>query len=96
MMAFSRAPHDQDSSPHIRSASWIHEAGSLLAPTSLVLRGCYEALPMREGPPPAVLTVQLMLNDRGRLALDKTLGGAIDRVEGVVMSQGSDSCTIAV
>jgi hypothetical protein len=51
---------------------------------------------MREGPPPAVLTVQLMLNDRGRLALDKTLGGAIDRVEGVVMSQGSDSCTIAV
>ncbi len=36
------------------------------------------------------------MNDKGRLAVADKLGGSVDRVEGVVTAQNSDSYTISV
>jgi hypothetical protein len=40
--------------------------------------------------------VQLVLNDKGRVAVADKLGNAVDKVEGTITAQNSDSYTIAV
>jgi hypothetical protein len=40
--------------------------------------------------------VQLVLNDKGRVAVSDKLGSAVDKVEGTITAQNSDSYTIAV
>jgi hypothetical protein len=62
----------------------------------MLLQGCYETLPLQQGPPPAAVTVQLVMNDKGRLAISDKLGGSVDRVEGVVTAQNTDSYTISI
>ncbi len=37
-----------------------------------------------------------MLNDKGRLAVSDKLGSAVDKVEGTITAQNSDSYTLAV
>lgn len=68
----------------------------MLSTLALLLQGCYETLPLQQGPPPATAGVQLVLNDKGRLAVSDKLGSAVDRVEGTLTAQNSDSYTIAV
>ena len=68
----------------------------MLSTLALLLQGCYETLPLQQGPPPATAGVQLVLNDKGRLAVSEKLGGAVDRVEGMITAQNSDSYTLAV
>jgi hypothetical protein len=63
---------------------------------AILLQGCYETLPLQEGPPPATAGVQLVLNDKGRDEVSTMLGSAVDRVEGTVIAQNSDSYTLAV
>jgi hypothetical protein len=63
---------------------------------AMLLQGCYETLPLQEGPPPATAGVQLVLNDKGRDEVSTTLGSAVDRVEGTIIAQNSSSYTIAV
>ena len=71
-------------------------AGAFLSTLALLLQGCYETLPLQQGPPPTSVTVRLALNDKGRVAVADKLGSAVDKVEGVVTAQNSDSYTIAV
>jgi hypothetical protein len=71
-------------------------AGASLSTLALLLQGCYETLPLQQGPPPATVTVRLVLNDKGRAALSDKLGSAVDRVEGMITAQNSDSYTLAV
>ena len=68
----------------------------MLSTLALLLQGCYETLPLQQGPPPATAGVQLVLNDKGRLAVSDKLGSAVDKVEGTLTAQNSDSYTIAV
>lgn len=68
----------------------------MLSTLALLLQACYETLPLQQGPPPATAGVQLVLNDKGRLAVSDKLGSAVDRVEGTLTAQNSDSYTIAV
>jgi hypothetical protein len=63
---------------------------------AILLQGCYETLPLQEGPPPATAGVQLVLNDKGREEVSAMLGSAVDRVEGTVIAQNADSYTLAV
>jgi hypothetical protein len=53
-------------------------------------------MPLEQGATPTTVAVQLVLNDKGRVAVGDKLGGAVDKVEGMVVSQNSDSYTIAV
>jgi hypothetical protein len=62
----------------------------------LLLQGCYETLPLQQGSAPATVSVQLVMNDKGRLAIADKLGASVDRVEGVVTAQNADSYTLAV
>lgn len=63
----------------------------------MLLQGCYETLPLQEGAAPAATAgVQLILNDKGRVAVTDKLGGAVDRVEGTITAQNADSYTVAV
>jgi len=63
---------------------------------AMLLQGCYETLPLQEGPPPSTVAVQLVLNDKGRDEISSMLGGAVDKVEGTVIAQNSSSYTMAV
>jgi hypothetical protein len=63
---------------------------------ALLLQGCYETLPLQQGPPPTAAGVQVVLNDKGRVAVSDKLGSAVDKVEGMITSQNQDSYTIAV
>ena len=71
-------------------------AGASLSTLALLLQGCYETLPLQQGPPPATVSLQLVLNDKGRVAVSDRLGSAVDRVEGMLTAQNSDSYTLAV
>ena len=71
-------------------------AGASLSTLALLLQGCYETLPLQQGPPPATVSVQFVLNDRGRVAVADKLGSAVDRVEGMLTAQNSDTYTLAV
>ena len=71
-------------------------AGACLSTLALLLQGCYETLPLQQGAPPATAGVQLVLNDKGRAAVSDKLGSAVDKVEGVITAQNSDSYTISV
>jgi hypothetical protein len=51
---------------------------------------------MQEGAPPTTSGVQLVLNDKGRLDVSGKLGSAVDKVEGTLIAQNSDSYTLAV
>jgi len=62
----------------------------------MLLQGCYETLPLQQGSAPATVSVQLVMNDKGRLAVADKLGGSIDRVEGMVTAQNADSYTLSV
>jgi hypothetical protein len=53
-------------------------------------------LPLEQGAPPTAVSVQLLVNDKGRLDVSQKLGSAVDKVEGVVTAQTSDSYTLAV
>jgi hypothetical protein len=53
-------------------------------------------LPLQQGAPPATAGVQLVLNDKGRVGVAEKLGAAVDKVEGTLTAQSSDSYTIAV
>jgi hypothetical protein len=53
-------------------------------------------LPLEEGAPPTAVTVQLTMNDKGRLDVSQKLGTAVDKVEGVITAQSSDSYTLSV
>lgn len=70
--------------------------GAVLSTLALLLQGCYETLPLQQGPAPATVTVQLVMNDKGRLAVADKLGGSVDKVEGVVTAQNADSYTISI
>ena len=63
---------------------------------ALLLQGCYETLPLQQGSPPASVGVQLILNDKGRVAVGDRLGSAVEKIEGTITAQNSDSYTIAV
>jgi len=62
----------------------------------MLLQGCYETLPLQQGPPPAVETVQLLLNDKGRVNVTEKLGSGVGKVEGTVTAQDATSYTVAV
>jgi hypothetical protein len=62
----------------------------------MLLQGCYETLPLQQGSAPATVSVQLVMNDKGRLAVADKLGGSVDRVEGMVTAQNADSYTLSV
>jgi len=70
--------------------------GAFLSSLALLLQGCYETLPLEQGAPPVAAGVQLALNDKGRVEVASTLGSGVDRVEGMITSQTSDSYTLAV
>src|SRR5579862_2117996 len=71
-------------------------AGALLAAWSLVLQACYESTPLQQGTPPATQRVELVLNDKGRAAVQEKLGPAVDKVEGLVVSEDDASYTMSV
>jgi len=60
------------------------------------VQGCYESLPLQQGPAPAVERVELVLNDQGRAALAERLGPMVGKVEGQIFSQDDGSYTISV
>jgi len=62
----------------------------------MLLQGCYETLPLQQGPPPSTVTVQLSLNDKGRVAVGDKLGTGVAKIEGVVTAQDAQSYTVAV
>ena len=62
----------------------------------MLLQGCYETLPLQQGPPPAVETVQLLLNDKGRVNVAEKLGTGVAKVEGNVTAQDATSYSVAV
>lgn len=70
--------------------------GALLALCGLGLQGCYESLPLQQGPAPTGVRVELVLNDQGRAALSDRLGPAVDQVEGDMVAQDGSSYTMAV
>jgi hypothetical protein len=72
------------------------KAGAVLAAWALLLQGCYESLPLQQAPPPAGVRVELVLNDQGRAALSDKLGTAVDKVEGLLVSQEGESYTMEV
>ncbi len=74
----------------------VRLAGSFLSAFALLLQGCYTTLPLEQGAPPTSVEVQLLMNDKGRLDVSQKLGSAVDKVEGVVTAQTSDSYTLAV
>jgi len=74
----------------------VRLAGSFLSAFALLLQGCYTTLPLEQGAPPTAVEVQLLMNDKGRLDVSQKLGSAVDKVEGVVTAQTSDSYTLAV
>jgi phage tail tape-measure protein len=63
---------------------------------AILLQGCYETLPLQEGPAPTMAGVQLVLNDKGRDELSTKMGSAVDRIEGTITAQNSSTYTIAV
>lgn len=71
-------------------------AGALLAAWSLLLQGCYESTPLEQGTPPATQRVELVLNDKGRVAVQDKLGPRVDKVEGMVVSESESSYTMSV
>jgi hypothetical protein len=68
----------------------------MLSTLAILLQGCYETLPLQQGPPPPVDTVQLLLNDKGRVAVGDKMGSGVAKVEGTVQQQSADSYTLAV
>lgn len=74
----------------------VRVLGAVLSTLALLLQGCYETLPLQQGPPPATVSVQLVLNDRGRVSVGDKLGSAVDKVEGMLIAQNADSYTLAV
>ncbi len=62
----------------------------------MLLQGCYETLPLQQGSPPTVETVQLLLNDRGRVSVADKLGTGVAKVEGRITAQDATSYTVAV
>ena len=42
------------------------------------------------------MSVRLVLNDKGRVAVADKLGSAVDKVEGMITAQNSDTYTLAV
>lgn len=53
-------------------------------------------MPLQQGAPSATAGVQLVLNDKGRVGVAEKLGAAVDKVEGTLTAQNSDSYTIAI
>jgi len=51
---------------------------------------------LEQGAPPATAGVQLVLNDQGRVEVASKLGSGVDKVEGTLTSQTSDSYTLSV
>jgi len=51
---------------------------------------------LEQGAAPATAGVQLVLNDQGRVEVANKLGTGVDKVEGTLTSQTSDSYTLAV
>jgi hypothetical protein len=78
------------------SSRRLRFAGAFLSTLALLLQGCYETLPLQQGPPPSTVSVQLVLNDKGRLAVSDKLGSAVEKVEGTITAQNSDTYTLAV
>jgi hypothetical protein len=68
----------------------------VVAAWSVSLQGCYESLPLQQGVAPQTGRVELVLNDQGRAALAERLGSQVEKVEGQMLSQGSDSYTLSV
>ena len=63
----------------------------------MLLQGCYETLPLQQGPPPvSAQSVQLTLNDRGRVAVADKLGAGVAKVEGTITAQDATSYTMAM
>ena len=63
----------------------------------MLLQGCYQTLPLQQGPPPvSVSGVQLLLNDRGRVAVADKLGTGVAKVEGTVTAQDATSYTVSL
>jgi len=62
----------------------------------MLLQGCYETLPLQQGPPPTVEVVQLLLNDRGRVSVADKLGSGVAKVEGTITAQDATTYTVAV
>ena len=62
----------------------------------MLLQGCYETLPLQQGSAPATVTVQLVMNDKGRLAVSDKLGASVEKVEGMITAQNADSYTISI
>lgn len=71
-------------------------AGGLLCSLALLLQGCYETLPLQQDVAPSAVTVQLVLNDKGRADVSSMLGTAVDKVEGVITEQDAQSYTLSV
>jgi hypothetical protein len=74
----------------------VRLAGGFLCSLALLLQGCYQTLPLQQGVPPGAETVQLVLNDEGRVEVASMLGSAVDKVEGIVTGQNAQSYTLSV
>ena len=70
--------------------------GGLLATCALLLQGCYEFLPLQQGPAPMGREVELVLNEAGRAALAPKLGGGVDKVGGSIVTADGQSYTMMV
>jgi len=70
--------------------------GGFLSTLALLLQGCYETLPVQQGVPPSVVTVQLIMNDKGRAEVSSMLGTAVNKVEGIITEQSDRSYTLSV
>lgn len=68
----------------------------MVAAWSLVLQGCYESLPLRQGTAPTAVRVEFVLNDQGRAALSDKLGPAVQKIEGEVVDQNDGSYVLSV
>jgi len=62
----------------------------------MLLQGCYETLPLQQDVAPSAVTVQLVLNDKGRDEVSSMLGTAVDKVEGIITAQDAQSYTLSV
>lgn len=69
---------------------------AVAAAWSVLLQGCYRSLPLQQGVAPETGRVELVLNDQGRAALTERLGPMVEKVEGQMLSQTSESYTVSV
>jgi hypothetical protein len=69
---------------------------AVAAAWSVLLQGCYRSLPLQQGVAPETGRVELVLNDQGRAALSERLGPMVEKVEGQMLSQTTESYTVSV